>query len=733
MTKPVSPESMDARILIVSNRLPVTVRREGEGFQIHPSTGGLATGLRGPHQKSSGWWIGWPGLGEGLTEAEQEALRARLGEQRLLPLFLSPEEITHYYDGFSNEFIWPVFHYLTGQVPYRTRDWPWYREVNRRFAECVVQHYREGDVIWVQDYQLMLVPGLVRERLPDARIGFFLHIPFPAEEVYRTLPHREELLRGLLGADLIGFHSTVYLRHFASALQLLLGLPTKVDRVEVADRFVQLGVFPMGVDAARFARIAEEPDLVREVEKIRAGSEFTLVAIDRLDYTKGVPHRLLAYETLLHQHPELHGRVKLVNLAVPSRGQVRAYREFRREVNTIVGRINGAFATPAWVPVHYMFRSLPIREVVALYRAADVMLVTPIRDGMNLVAKEFLASRTDHTGVLVLSEYAGAAAELAEALLTNPYDVDSSADAYYAALTMPPEEQRRRMLGLRSRVMKNDVHRWTENFLRVLASLPRPELRSPADGADTARILPAMQTARRLILLLDYDGTLVPVAQSPELAVPDEKLVELLQRLSTRRRTEVHILSGRTTGFLERWFGKLAIHLHAEHGSFSREPGRSQWRRRDYPAPGWQESVRPILADFARRTPGALVEVKEAGLAWHWRAADPEVGDRQANELGAYLGQLMSNQPVELLWGDKVLEIRPHGVHKGIVATELAAEHLPEGTLVAAGNDRTDEDLFAALPEQAITIAVGNRPSRARFRIGDVWEFRKLLARINGA
>lgn len=718
---------MDSRVLIVSNRLPVTVHRTDAEFRLEPSAGGLATGLRSPHARGNGWWIGWPGLAETLSDREREALTARLAEQRLAPVFLSPEELTRYYDGFSNGFIWPVFHYLTGQVPYRTRDWPAYRDVNRRFADCAAEHYRDGDLVWIHDYQLMLVPAMLRERIPQARIGFFLHIPFPAEEVFRTLPHREDLLRGLLGADLIGFHTTVYARHFAAALLLLLGVPTQVDRVTVDDRTVRLGVFPMGVDAARIARLADQPDLREDVTAIRAGSEFTLVAIDRLDYTKGVPQRLLAYETLLQEHPELHGRVKLVNLAVPSRGEVRAYREFRREVNAIVGRINGAFATPSWVPLHYMFRSLPEREVVALYRAADVMLVTPVRDGMNLVAKEYVAARTDQRGVLVLSEYAGASAELVEAIRTNPYDIDGAAAAYYAALTMPAAEQERRMRALRERVLNNDVHRWGDAFLRALAEGPAPGppgLRGPISPAEAVA---ALASARRLILLLDYDGTLVPTALSPELALPDDELLELLRRLAARRRTAVHLLSGRTVGFLEQWFGSLPIHLHAEHGIFSRAPGKAHWQRRDYPAPGWQEAVRPILADFARRTPGALVEVKEAGLAWHWRAADPEVADRQANELGLHLGQVLSNLPVELLWGDHVLEIRPHGVHKGTVAAELAAE-FPGAALLAAGNDRTDEDLFAALPGTAVTIAVGDRPSRARHRVREVGELRRLLA-----
>ena len=716
------------RLLIVSNRLPVTVRCDAGSVEIERSAGGLATGLRGLHERGDGWWLGWPGCGEELPEETRSSVAAELAGRRLAPLFLNSAEVARFYDGFSNGFIWPVFHYLTGQVPYRTEDWPVYQDVNERFADAVAERYREGDLIWVHDYQLMLLPSLLRQRLPHARIGFFLHIPFPAAEVFRMLPHREELLRGLLGADLIGFHTTAYLRHFASSLLLLLGLPTEVDRVLFEDRVIRLGVFPMGIEARRIAALAERRAVRREAEEIRAGSEYTLIAIDRLDYTKGVPQRLLAFEALLQQHPELHGRVRLINLAVPSRAGVRAYRHFRSEVDGLVGRINGAFATPTWMPVHYMFRGLPERGVLALYRAADVMLVTPIRDGMNLVAKEYVAARADLKGVLVLSEYAGAAAELVEAISTNPYDIDQSADAYYRALVMPEVEQRERMRALRMRVMSHDAERWAQGFLRALAEpVQRLGAVAAVNGRRAESVLPVLRSARRLVLVLDYDGTLVPLAPSPEQAVPDDDLLELLRRLATRRRTEVHILSGRTTGFLDRWFGELPLHLHAEHGSFSRRPGRGRWQRRDHPSPEWQEAVRPILVDFARRTPGALVEVKEAGLAWHWRAADPEIGDRQANELGLHLGQLLSNLPLELLWGDRVLEVRPHGVHKGIVAAELAQEHLPEGVLVAAGNDRTDEDLFAALPEEAITIAVGDRPSRAHYRVHDAWILRDLL------
>ncbi|NOT07765.1 MAG: bifunctional alpha,alpha-trehalose-phosphate synthase (UDP-forming)/trehalose-phosphatase [Gemmatimonadales bacterium] len=714
------------RVLIVSNRLPVTVHRGAAGFEVHPSPGGLATGLRGPHDRGEGWWVGWPGLSDDLSEIEREELTRALGEARLAPVLLGAPEIERYYNGFSNGFIWPVFHYLTGQLPFRSDDWPVYRDVNERFANAVAAHYRDGDLIWVHDYQLMLVPELLRRRLPKARIGFFLHVPFPALDVYRTLPHREELLQGLLGADLVGFHTTSYLRHFGSALLGLLGLPVAADHVVCGERTIRLGVHPMGVDAAHLGALADTPAVRDEAAKVREGCEKVFVSIDRLDYTKGAVRRLLAYESLLRRHPELVEKLKFVSLSAPSREQVGAYQDFRREVDAHVGRINGAFATPSWVPIHHMFQALPEAGVAALYRAADVMLVTPIRDGMNLVAKEYVAARTDELGVLVLSEYAGAAAELVEAVNVNPYDVERMALSYYQALMMPPVEQRRRMRALRTRVTGHDVHRWVEGFLGSLADEAKHGP-PPATRRSPVAALPEVLAAKKLLLVLDYDGTLVSLAASPELALPDEELLALLAKLVARRYTELHILSGRTLGFLDRWFGDLGAHLHAEHGAASRPPTRKEWRKRDIPPPAWQEAVRPILSDFVRRTPGAFVEVKEAGLAWHWRRADAEVGARQANELGLHLGQLLSNLPLELLWGDRVLEVRPHGVNKGIAVADLVARRGKGTALVAIGDDRTDEDLFAALPDDAVSIVVGERPSSARYRVANVDEVRAFL------
>ena len=535
----------------------------------------------------------------------------------------------------------------------------------------------------------------------------------------------------MLGADLVGFHTPAYLSLFAASLTLL-GLTVDIDRVQLSDREVRLGVFPMGIDAQSFAAMAQAPGIEEEVRAIKGdGNQRLLVGVDRLDYTKGIPRRLLAYERMLELHPELRERVRLMQVAVPSRTNVEAYQDFRMVVDGLVGRINGAFGTPHWVPVHYIYRGLSESELVALYRAADVMVVTPLRDGMNLVAKEFVASRTDEDGVLVLSEFAGAAWELPESIQVNPYDVDATAEGCYRALQMSEEERRARLRPLRARVQAYDVHRWVATFLEQLETVTRrgaTSRKGPA-GGDAAReeLSARLRTCPDLLVLLDYDGTLVPYTATPELARPEPSLLELLGALAARPQTELHVVSGRDRDTLEQWLGSLPIALHAEHGFWSRAPHDSGWTPAGDLGTGWRERALAILRDITSRTPGSLVEVKSIALAWHYRMADREVGARRANELRLHLTQLLSNQPVEILAGHKVVEIRPYGIHKGRIVPPLPPERMAAMTVLALGDDRTDEDLFASLPRDAITIKVGPGNTHARFRIDGVPAARALL------
>ncbi len=732
---PIAMEARDftARLIIVSNRLPITVKLVRDRIRVVPSAGGLATGLRGPHEHSSGLWVGWPGDVSQLNPEQLATLEERLRALRTVPVTLSPEEVSRFYEGFSNGVLWPLFHYLLDRIPIETRDWDAYRAANERFAEVVAREHRPGDLVWVHDYQLALVPELLRRRIPDARVGFFLHIPFPSPEIFRTLPWRDAILRGLLGADLVGFHTFSYLRHFTTSLRRILGLEAQIDHLSYEGREVRLGVFPMGIDAAEFRALGSDPPVIAKAHAIRTQGENArlLLAVDRLDYTKGILHRLLAIERLLEREPSLRGNVRFVQVAVPSRTGVYAYAKFRRQVDEMVGRINGAYGTVKWTPVQYLFRAVSERYLVSLYRAADVMLVTPLRDGMNLVAKEFAASREDEEGVLVLSEFAGAAAEMGEALMVNPYDIEGVAATIKQALSMPEHERRARMRGLRERVLTYDVRRWADRFLNELACAGSRLPEREAGANDRARLVadlePRWRGEQDRLLFLDYDGTLVGFAGLPWLATPGGELKRLLAELCAQPRNHVHLVSGRNREWLEDWFGDLAASLHAEHGFWSRRAPGAPWVSIAEVSVDWKTKVRNIFEEFAARTPGVDVEEKTASLAWHYRLADPEFGAWQAKELCEHLANALSNSPVEVLLGDKVIEVRMHGINKGVVAARALAENGGDACVLAMGDDQTDEDMFAALPENAFTVHVGPGASRARYRLPDPSAARAVL------
>ena len=721
----------ESRLLIVSNRLPVSADIVDGDVRLLPAGGGLATGLAPWHAASNGLWIGWPGDVSAWTTVQRERLDRDLAQRAVVPVHLSKDEIDRYYHGFANRVLWPLFHYLIDRVPVDASGWDAYRAVNEHFATVVAREHRPGDTIWVHDYQLTLLPAMLRERLPDARIGFFLHIPFPSSEVFRTLPWRRQILEGLLGADLIGFHTFAYMRHFLASLLHIEGIEADVDRVRTGDRTVRLGAFPMGVDASRFAELARDAAVVEETRSIRhdAGGRQIVLGIDRLDYTKGIPRRLQAIERLLEREPDLADRFRFIQVAVPSRGEVDSYQRFKRQVEESVGRINGMCGTLRSTPVHYVHQSVSSRQLVALYCAADVMLVTPLRDGMNLVAKEFVASRVDEDGVLVLSEFAGASAELEGAVVVNPYDVDGVADSISRSLSMSPRERRARMRTLRRRVSHHDIHAWARGFLEELADA-RPFARrhsaAPPPPCLTAALAAAAQRSH-LRLLLDYDGTLVPLVRSPELAAPDAELLALLRDLAATPDLTLEIVSGRPRGPLEAWFSDLPIALWAEHGFWYRAAGSGLWHAAAPVAPDWMDRVRPILNQFTESTPGSHVEVKTASVAWHYRAAQREFGTRQAHELRMLLGVALSNQPLEVLEGSKVIEVRLRGIGKTIVGHRPASGLADGGAIVAFGDDATDDELFRSLPADSITVGVGSRPIYPRFRVADHRAVRQLL------
>ena len=470
--------SESRRLLIVSNRLPYHAHVKGEEVVLTPSTGGVASGLRVLHDETDSLWIGWPGDLSCMPRRHRATVRNQMREGRIVPVPLTRGETQEYYDGFCNSILWPLLHYQIDRLPLGTPEWRTYRHVNQRFAEAVAENYRPGDVVWVHDYHLMLVPGLLRSLIPDAEIGFFLHVPFPAADIFRILPWRHELLQGLLGATLLGFHTGGYASHFLDAVRSLTALEVDGSMITGATRSARVGVYPMGADVANFARMADAsilgPSHIAAVPG--AANQRILLGVDRLDYTKGIPRRLLAYERLLRTHPELIGKVRMIQIAVPSRVGVPSYERIREQVEELVSRINGELGRVGWTPIEYLYQSVSPAQLASLYRAANVMLVTPLRDGMNLVAKEYVAARTDLDGVLVLSEFAGSSHELPEALSINPYSIDEMADAFARALTMGATERRQRMEGLRRTVLARDVRWWASTFMRDLTNSTSAQL-----------------------------------------------------------------------------------------------------------------------------------------------------------------------------------------------------------------------------------------------------------------
>jgi len=716
------------RVLIVSNRLPVTLRESVEGVEFVPSAGGLASGLRRFYESSLATWIGWPGP----RPRGRRAHDAQFSAENLRLVDLDQQDIDGYYDGFSNGAIWPLFHYLLDRIPLRTQNWDAYRRVNQRFADIVIDEYEPGDLVWVHDYHLMLVPDLVRQRLPEARIGFFLHIPFPAPEVFRILPWRRELLMGMLGADLVGFHTPSYARHFAAAVRSQCGLDAAHDHVRVDGRTVRIGHYPMGPDVEQFERLAIDPAVREEAMRIREDSRgrFLFLGVDRLDYTKGIPRRLLAFERLLQRDPSLRDRVRLIQLAIPSRSNVREYASFRKQVEELVGRINGSVGTLDSVPIHYLHRSVTPEQLTALYCAADAMLVTPLRDGMNLVAKEYVAVRRDEDGVLLLSEFAGAAEELGEAVIVNPFDEIGMADSMAHAMSMGRPERTARMRALRRRVLSQHVTDWAQRFLGCVAEAAdtrgRPErLTNPNE---IEGLMHRFTSAKRVVLMLDYDGTLVGLRETPDLAAPDASLLGLLTVLSTT--CEVHLASGRPRRVIDRWFGSLPIDLWAEHGLWHRPASSETWEQRAEVSIEWMPAIRDVMETFVARAPGARIEEKSASLVWHYRLVDPAVGEGRAAELKREMERLLAGRPLEVIDGHKVVEVRQTAVDKGTVVREVVAR-APEGALfVAIGDDRTDEDMFAALPPGGVAIRVGAGDSAAPYRLDSPTAVRALLGAL---
>jgi len=731
------------RLIIASNELPVRTEKKNEGVDVKSADEFKYSGLTDFYKQYDACWIGNVIFEDSLAVADDNELEESLKEYNCLPVNIDSETFRRAVHGFAGSTLWPLFHYYPSLVKYEDDLWDAYVSYNKAYAEKICEIITEDDILWIHDYHLLLLPEMIRKIYPDMSIGLFIHIPFPSFEIFRLLPWRNEILEGMTGADLIGFQVFDYARHMLSCVRRLMGVDTVFNRIMIDARTMKVDVFPKGIDYVRFA--SEIAQLKKDMNEIRDGGSIVdeirerypkngdnkyILSIDPLNHTKGIPQRLNAYELFLKKWPEYQEKVTLILITHPFENIEEQNEGIIHEVNELVGWINGHYGTLSWVPVVFISRMFTPEELVVLYAYADIALVVPFRDGMNMTAKEFVAAHCDQAGVLILIELAGASKELHEALIVNPNNLHEVASSIREALEMEEPEQIRRMKVMNTRLKKYPIMRWAKEFISALEEvkeLQQKNLTRRITSAKTEQIYKAFEKARQRIFFLDYDGTLSPFTKNPEDAKPDNQLYGILKKLIGDANNKVVIISGRDKETLNDWFSDdWLIYFVAEHGVWLKEPG-GEWFMMEQMDEEWKSEVYPLLDYYVDQTPKAFIEEKNFSLVWHYRKADPDLGIQRAWELKEQLRNLTANLNLEIMDGDKVLEIKYSGINKGKAAQQiLSQKHFD--FILTIGDDWTDEYTFDAMPDDAYTIKVGTKTTKARLYVEKVSEVRELLS-----
>lgn len=725
-----------SNMVIVSNRLPVKITRENGEIRLLRSDGGLPTAMSSLELKHQ-IWVGWPGIAsDDLTEAEKNFIVKELKKQYCVPIFLTEKEVAEFYEGYSNDTLWPLMHYFPSYAKHREAYWKAYQSINQRYSEVVRAIADDDATIWIHDYHLMLLPMLLRTHMAGAKIGFFLHIPFPSYEIFRLLPERYSIIEGLLGADLVGFHVYDYARHFIASATRISGALHDASVLEYQNRRTKIDVFPIGIDYKKFRKALGQSNIKESIAHLetRYKGQKLILSVDRLDYTKGIMKRLQAYELFLEKYPGFHERATLVMIASPSRTGVEAYQDLREEIERNVSRINGMYGTTEWAPISYQYQTLGFDALVALNARADVALITPMRDGMNLVSKEYIACKRGRPGVLILSEMAGAADELSEALIVNPNDAVALADAMREALTMPKTEQTRRLKAIQARISDYTVQRWGIDFLdqlEIASSSRNHAYEKRLSNQDVKDLVETFKTSSSRLILLDYDGTLqhFKTSPSPAAARPGKKLKAILRAIAEKPRTRLYIISGRQKDVLDGWFSDVpSIGLIAEHGAYIKDDGAWHKHHEDIA----KSKLVDMMHSYARRTPGSLVEEKDFSVVWHYRNVNPELAYIRNGSLEHELREITAGTDLEIRHGHMIIEVKPQNIHKGNAVADLYEKyHAP--FIFSAGDDFTDEDMFVQLPQSAYTVKVGPGKTKARYQVSRMERILDIVCQMSGS
>ena len=710
----------------VSNRLPVTL-----GRTIKKSSGGLVTAMESLDADFSLKWIGWPGtVSEKMKNkaAKSEELREKYG---YIPIFLTQKQVIGFYQNYSNSSLWPVLHYMPLLMKYKESWWDIYKEVNTVFCEETVKHAAERSIVWIHDYHLMLLPEMIKKSRPDLKVGFFLHTPFPSYEVFRALPNREELIKGLLGSDLLGFHTFGYLRHFRSTVLRLLGFESEMNFINHENGITYTDVFPIGINSEKFLQELTSAQFKKKQQHLAGvykGKRIVL-SVERLDYTKGIRRRLEAIDEFLRTNED-NNSIVFIFVSVPTRGEVKEYRLFIEEVESMVGKINGTRATVENTPVHFLHRSVDFHELCALYNIADVALVTPLMDGMNLVAKEFIACQTENPGVLVLSEFAGAADELTHSEIVNPYNLTQMISVIRSAFKQPLDFRRKNMDRMKAHVVRYDNKFWAKRFLGALMNVEKDNKQIEPKERNFTAVAKKLEGKQKIAMFLDYDGTLREFEDIPSAASPTDEIIRLLHKLENLSPIDLFIISGRSRKDLEEWLSSFHCTLIAEHGLVYKDEDSSTWETvSEIFDSSWKDDIISLFQRYEDMMPGSFTEEKSSSVVWHYRRCDPEFGKIMANQLLAELYEMPSNMPVEVHQGHKIIEVSSVHINKG-AAVKYFVHRENYDIILCAGDDYTDESMFALDLQNQINIKVGKGMTKAEWRVNDPKRFHRLLEEI---
>lgn len=777
------------RIIIVANMLPLHAQRDEETNKWHFSMDedSLLLQLRdGVPSDTEVIYVG--SLKVDIDPSEQEEVGQKLlDEFNCVPTFLPPEIHKRFYHGFCKQQLWPIFHYMLPMCPdhgdrFDRMFWLAYVSANKIFADKVMEVINpDEDYVWVQDYHLMVLPTFLRKRFNRVKLGFFLHSPFPSSEIYRTLPVRDDILRGLLNCDLIGFQTFDYARHFLSCCSRMLGLKYESKRGHIGldyfGRTVYIKILPVGVHMGRLQSVLNQPATSTKVKEIQVQfkGKRLIVGVDDMDIFKGISLKLLAMEHLLEQHKELHGKLVLVQIVNPARSSGKDVQEEKRETYLTAERINEIYGTPDYQPVILIDRPVARDEKSAYYAVAECCIVNAVRDGMNLVPYKYIVCRqktpqmdealgvkkdSPHTSMLVVSEFVGCSPSLSGAIRVNPWDIGAVADALNLAITMPESEKQLRHEKHYKYISSHDVAYWARSFLQDLERACQDHFSKRCWGIglglgfrvvslspsfrklSVAHIVAAYKRTSRRAIFLDYDGTVVP--QTSIIKTPSSEVISVLGTLCSDPKNTVFIVSGRGRSQLSEWLSPCEmLGIAAEHGYFIRWNKSSDWETSTLPADlDWKKIVEPVLRLYTEATDGSNIETKESALVWHHQDADPDFGCFQAMELMDHLENVLANEPASVKRGQHIVEVKPQGVSKGLVAEKVLSKMVNSGQppdfVMCIGDDRSDEDMFESilttvsspyLPDtpEIFACTVGRKPSKAKYYLDDAVDVVKLL------